>query len=157
MDKGNAAFFWCVFAVMLCVNLPFIVCDLVFAARDNACVTTVGTGVAFDLGVWLQVDGYCRLAVTCLFLLTSISACINIDTGLKLFACTMCCVIIYSFFNLAWLIVGSVLFWGDLNQRNGICNGTEVQGYMYAVLILGFIGACSSMVSSYKQRDWLKA
>ena len=152
MDKASAPFFWCVFAVILCINLPFIVCDLVFAGRDNTCVTTTGTSISFDLAVWLQVDGYCRLAITCLFLLTAISACINVETGTKLFACTMCCVILYSFFNLAWLIVGSVLFWGDLNDK-GLCNNTEVQGYMYAVLILGYIGACSSMFSSYKQRD----
>lgn len=30
MDKGSAGYFWCVFAIILCVNLPFIACDLVF-------------------------------------------------------------------------------------------------------------------------------
>ena len=79
MDKGSAGFFWCVFAIILCVNLPFIVCDLVFgSATDVACVTTMGSGISFTLGTWLQVDGYCRLGITCLFLLVAIIACINI-------------------------------------------------------------------------------
>lgn len=33
----------------------------------------------------------------------------------------------------------------------GVCSGTQVEGYMYAILIIGFIGVCSSMVTSAKQ------
>lgn len=53
MDKGSAGFFWCVFAIIMCVNLPFIVCDLVFGSQENDCVTTPGNSIGFDLGTWL--------------------------------------------------------------------------------------------------------
>lgn len=150
MDKGTSAYFWCIFAVILCVNIPFIVCDLVFGGRtDDLCVTAVGSNISFSVGTWLQVDGYCRLAIVCLFLLVAIAACVNVETGLKMFMCTICLVVLYSFFSLAWLIVGSVLFWGDINGK--YCANSQVQGYMYAVLILGYIGVCSQLVSSKNQ------
>ena len=152
MDKGSAGYFFCIFAVILCVNLPFIVCDLVFAGRNNACVTTMGTNIGLTIGTWLQVDGYCKVAIVALFFLVALAGCCNPDTAIKMFACTLCFILIYSLFNFAWLIVGAVLFWGDINEK-GLCGGTEVQGYMYAVLILGFIGVCSSSFSSYKQRQ----
>jgi hypothetical protein len=154
MDKSSAAYFWCVFAVILCVNVPFIVCDLVYAGdQGGACADAGATqvGISITLATWLEVDGYCRLAIVGLFLLCAISACINVETALKLFMCTICTMILYSLFNLAWLIVGSVLFWGDLNQQE-VCQNTSLQSYMYAVLILGYIGVCSSLFSSNNQR-----
>ena len=153
MDKGSAGFFWCYFGIFLCVNLPFIVCDLVFASDSSvACVTTMGANIEMNLSTWLQADGYCRLAITCLLLISAIIGSINFEKGLMFFGCTMCFTIIYSLFQLAWLIVGAVLFWGDLNSRSGLCDGTQVQGYMFALLILSFIGIFVQCITSKKSR-----
>ena len=125
--------------MFLCVNLPFIVCDLVFASSSDGCVNQVGTNIELTLGTWLQVDGYCRVGFLVLLLLIPIIRyCWDYESGRNLINYAICCFLIYSIFNLAWLIVGSILFWGDLFQRES-CQGTQTEEYMFAVLIIGYI------------------
>lgn len=152
MDKGSTGYFWCIFAIILCLNLPFIVCDFVFAGRPDACVTTQGTNIAMNVGTWLNVDGAFRCTMAGFFMILAILGSCNIESAMKFLFCIICYMLIYGLFNFCWLIVGAVLFWGDINQQ-GLCNGTEAQGYMFAVLILGFIGCCANTFSSYKQRQ----
>ena len=151
MEQGaSSGYLWCVFAVIACLNTPFIVCDFVFAQRGN-CVDDEVDGFSFTLGTWLEVEGSCRVAICSLFLLCAICACFNLDTAIKMLVFTFCVLIIYSLFSLAWLIVGAVLFWGNLDKED-TCDG-QVTGYMYALLILGFIGVCANSFSSYRQRQ----
>lgn len=152
MEKGTAGYFWCLFAIVLCVNIPFIVCDFVFGSRDNACVTSQGESIGLTLGTWLDVEGAFRSVFCAVFLILAILGTVKMDYAMKMFLGVVCYMIVYNLFCFCWLIVGSVLFWGDLEKR-GLCEGTEVQGYIYAVLIMGFLGCCSSSYSSYKQKN----
>ena len=152
MDQGSAGYFWILFGILTCVNLPFIVVDLVYAASGNPCTTLPVPNISFTLRTWLEVDGGLRLAFVGLFLLVAIIACCSIDCALKIFVCTLILLIVYSLFNLSWLIVGAVMFWGYLNDQPG-CNSTDVAGYMFAVLILGFLGVCGNCFFSYKNKQ----
>ena len=52
--------------------------------------------------------------------------------------------VLYTLFLIAWLIVGSIMFFGKLNPQ-GVCTG-GVQVYMYVFLILNYIGACCNLM-----------
>ena len=68
-----------------------------------------------------------------------------------MFICTLIVIVLYSLFNLGWLIAGAVMFWGNLNDT-GLCD-SQLTGYMFAVLILGFLGVCGNCFTSYSQRQ----
>lgn len=151
--RGSAKLFWMVFGVFLLINLPFIVCDLLYGTDAGiTCVTTPGTNIQLTLGTWLQVDGYCRLAIVSLLLISAIIGSVNGEKGMKAFMCAMCFVFLYSIFQFSWIIVGSVLFWGDLNNQD-VCEGTPVQAYMFALLIISFVAIVFQCGSSYKTKQ----
>ncbi len=73
-----------------------------------------------------------------LLLLAAIVSCISFKAGVGLTVCVIILTILYSLFALAWLIVGAILFWGEVNPT-GVCTG-GVHDYMYALLIISFVG-----------------
>ena len=149
--QQSSGYLWCVFAVILCLNIPFIVCDFVFANSGN-CVNDHVNGFGnLTLATWLRVDGGCRVAVAGLFLLCALISLKNLEGALRMLICTFILLILYSLFALAWYIVGAVLFWGRLD-KTGECSG-QVTGYMYALLIIGFLGVCMNCISSNRQRQ----
>ena len=150
MQGQSAGTLWCIFAVILCLNTPFIVCDFVYANSGN-CVDDEVKGFSFTLSTWLKVEGGFRCAIAGLFLLCAIFSCFNIDSAMKMLICTFVILMLYSLFALAWLIVGAVMFWGNLD-KTGECSGS-VKGYMYALLILGFLGVCANCFSGNRQRQ----
>ena len=54
--------------------------------------------------------------------------------------------VIFLCWRLAWLIVGSVLFWKHLLPGNFCDNDPAVKGYMWANLIIGFIQILLSII-----------
>ena len=153
IEGATSGYLWCIFAVLLCLNIPFIFCDFVFAGSGN-CVNDNVPGIYFTLATWLIVEGALRCSLVGLFLLSAIIACCNLECAIKLLICTFCIMIPYSLFSLAWYIIGAVMFWGNLNKE-GNCSG-QVSGYMWALLILGFIGTlgnCCQSVQSRRQQE----
>ncbi len=134
------AVFGVLFATFACFNLAFIIPSLIYAYQNSACVLTRISGFDLDLKTWLQVDAYTRLGMIGLLLVVAIVFCVSFKAGVGLAICVIILMILYSLFALAWLIVGSVLFWGKL-KPTGVCTG-GVHDYMYALLIISFIGVC---------------
>ncbi len=132
-------------------NLSFIVPSLVYAYEGTTCVNTLVDGISFTLSTWLQVDAYMRIGVVGILLIAAIASCISLNLGVKMFVCVICLILFYSLFQLAWMIVGSVLFWGKLNPI-GVCSG-GVQAYMYALLIISYIAICCNCLYSFKSRN----
>lgn len=115
MDKGLALFSWVVICpAFTCFNLPFIIANLIFA-NDDACTLDPNTGMPFTLKTWLEVDGYLRLAMIALLIVIAIIACIDEKYIVKMFVGYIIVLIIYSLFELAWLIIGALMFWGNLS------------------------------------------
>lgn len=83
-----------------------------------------------------------------LLLLVAIGFCRSVQLGVKLMMFTVCTMLIYSLFSLAWTIAGSVLFWGKLNP-GGFCEG-GVRSYMYAVLIITYVSTCCNCLYNSK-------
>lgn len=137
--------------VLLVFNLPFIVCNLYYAYRADPCVNTIADGIAFNLSVWLQVDAYLRIALCGMFLIAGLLGCCSLNAGVTCGACTICFMLIYGLFSLAWSIVGSVLFWGKLNPMGACSDG--VQGYMFAMLIINYVSVCCNCLYNIKNRQ----
>lgn len=137
--------------VIGCFNLAFIVPDLVYAYQGSTCVTTLADGFSFTLATWLQVDGYARLSIVTLFILVAVASCVSESAAAKGFLLALCILVFYSLFAMAWAIVGSVMFWGKLNPA-GVCSG-GVQSYMYALLIITYVGTCCNCLYSAKSKN----
>lgn len=132
--------------VIGCFNCAFIVPDLIFAYEGSLCVLSPVEGFSFNLSVWLQVDAYTRIGIVVLLFIVAIISCISLEKGAKMGICALCIIMLYSIFALAWTIVGSVMFWGKLNP-SGVCFG-RVRAYMYALLIISYIGTCCNCLYS---------
>lgn len=151
VGKGMGLSFGIMALVIGCFNLAFIIPSLIYSYQGSSCVTTMAEGFSFPLSTWLQVDAYTRVGIVALFLLVAIVSCISTASGVKLAILSVCLLMIYSLFSLAWTIVGSVLFWGKLNPA-GVCSG-GVQSYMYALLIITYVGTCCNCLYSLKSRN----
>jgi hypothetical protein len=60
-------------------------------------------------------------------------------------------ILLYSIFAMAWLVVGSILFWVKLNPT-GVCTG-GIHDYMYTVLIVSYVAhgiSCYAYLSKGK-------
>ena len=120
--------------LILLTMIPFIVGDLYFAYRDYSCshLPIENTHIAIDLGAWLKVSGYTNLAYIILPILSYYLAGVpRLLAGYLIFA------VLYTLFRFAWLIVGSVMFWGYLWKWR-MC-ADSLGTYMWVNLIYGMI------------------
>lgn len=117
-------------------QIPFIIVDLYVAYTDTTCVTQDISEMSITLKKWLEVDGYTMIAFVALKFLAIIAS-YKFDKLTSIFWRIVQS--IYSFFTVAWLVVGAVLFWDYMDNQP--CEGL-VYHYTFARLVLGFIGLC---------------
>uniref|UniRef100_A0A6T2CDY2 Transmembrane protein n=1 Tax=Eutreptiella gymnastica TaxID=73025 RepID=A0A6T2CDY2_9EUGL len=150
----SSSIVWCILCCITVSMLPFIICDLYFAYNDTSeCLTRdiQKYSIAFNLKTWLLVDGYTSLSLlSCCFLSASLVMC-STTAGLGCFVCTACFASLFGTFRLSWMIVGAIMFWGELNalkdaKNQNLCS-SALSGYMWALLIISFISAFFSMCS----------
>lgn len=137
-----------VFCILFCIFLvvypPFILPNLFFAYQESTCVTTMVDGFSFNLKMWLKVDAFLKVGIIFLLLITAMVASIRCKFSIEFVSCSACIYLLYNTFNFAWVITGSVLFWGKLNPL-GVCKG-GVRDYMYAALIITYVAICCSFL-----------
>ena len=123
----------------LCIMLPFIILSFVFANGNSECLTEEITefNVSLDLQTWLRVQASMRLVLALALVPAIIGSCCADGAGAVLGYCGLLFQVLFGFFNVAWLIVGAIMFWGDLYQA-GTCD-SDLTIYMFANLILGFV------------------
>ena len=154
MQKGVTTVLFCLFCFITIFMLPFIVCDLYFSYNNtSACLDQQlqNYSISFTLRTWLQVEGYGNLAVLVAFLLAALASLISAEFGGVLLICTICGLVFYSIFRLAWLIIGAIMFWGQLYPA-GTCDRT-ISDYMFALLIISFIGVFCNMCGGNQARN----
>ena len=137
----------CAACVVICIMVPLIVLNFVMANGDSPCLTQEITKYSIDINLrtWLLVQAYVLLAVAVLILLAIILACVSPVVGGVFGTLVACLAIPISLFNIAWTIVGAIMFWGEL-QPAGTCHqGLEI--YMWIILILGCLSICSTCTS----------
>ena len=124
--------------VLLCS--PFIICDLYYAYTDNSCVHNPTKKSTVDLYTYLLVSGYFGLSVCLLYVATILS----IDFEDKnpsilnqiMQGFTYIFMNIFIMFSSAWIIVGGVVFWSEID--NSTCS-KPVYSYVMASLIIKIV------------------
>lgn len=121
---------------------PFIVCDLYYAYNDTSCVNNVITNynISFTLATWLKVNGWILVSIVSICLILGIVICCSPTVGVILGSLFALIIGFMGVFNLIWIIIGSIMFWGDLDKTK-LCN-KGLSDYMYARLIICIIGIC---------------
>lgn len=130
---------WIIDLILFICAIPFGFCDLYYAHRDFTCVwaSIANTSINFNLRRWLLADGGIILAFTFVILVIGfILCCFPVGCEL-LWWIRNVLGFIFALWRLAWLIVGSIMFWGYLWRYN-FC-GRAVSGFMWANLIFGFV------------------
>lgn len=125
--------------ILFLAAVPFGVCDLYYSFKDFSCVWTPieRYAIRFPLQTWLRVDGGVLLGMSALILLLGIIVSCNPLNGSGLFWFHNTLGFIFALFRLAWLIIGSIMFWGYLNKYH-LCDN-PVKIYMWVNLIAGFV------------------
>jgi hypothetical protein len=84
----------------------------------------------------LNVEGGLAISYAGLLIFTIISAFSSEDIAIYAGLLTVIYRFLYGFFNIAWLIIGSVGFWSHCNSNTG---DYSVNCMMWSALIIGFI------------------
>lgn len=127
----------------LVMVMPFIVLDFCFANGDSECLVQeiLEFSIPFHLKLWLRIKAITML-ISCLALVPGIIAgfCSE-ETGIACGIGGACYLCLNSLFSIAWLVVGAIMFWGDLYHA-GTCD-KDLTIYMFVNLIYGFfLRAC---------------
>lgn len=125
----------CAIFCLVVFGLPFIITDLYYSySYTDECLSQSIPSLP-TLRIWLAVNGWVNLGFIIIVIGMTI---VFIKTKIYLNHLTLCVNIITGCFGLAWLIIGSVLFWKYL-QPNGSCS-SSLSTYMWVRLIMGLIG-----------------
>lgn len=116
---------------------PFVAVNFYYSLNAFSCQDTriVNYPIVFTLKRWLYVDSFTIL------ILFSISAVSAILAAWKLtdrtpYIIYTASVSVLGFWRGIWLIIGGIMFWGDLNKR-GVCS-QSLSIYMWCNLIIGY-------------------
>ena len=125
--------------VLFLAAIPFGVCDLYYSFRDYSCVwiDIANSSIKFPLQLWLRVDGGVLLGMATLILLFGLVLYCNPVGCEGLFWFHNVLTFVFALFRVAWLVIGSIMFWGYLNRYN-LCDA-GIRRYMWANLIIGFV------------------
>lgn len=90
--------------------------------------------------------GYISLGLCAGIIIIGFLTCCCPAVGIMCAGCYMILLVFISVFNLIWIIIGAVMFWGELYPKNA-CN-PSISAYMFARLIIVLIGACCNLFTS---------
>lgn len=121
--------------MILLSYVPFIVLDLYYSQAETSCChhQIQNTSIKFDLARWLLIKGSTELVVVLFPLLLQFSD--RCCETLPLWYASY--LILYSFFELAWLIVGTIMFCGYLSP-NRHCE-IRFDIFMWFDIICGYV------------------
>jgi hypothetical protein len=132
-SASSCCIIFCAMLVIAIFCLPFVICDLYFAYNDISCQYD-SNPVGITLSTWLKTSGFVVTGYLILFLVL-VQYSLNNECNKFLLNVIK---YIFSGFLLAWIIVGSVIFWKYL-EPSGTCNKT-ISDYMWVRLIIGLVG-----------------
>ena len=129
---------------------PFIICDLIFGYSDDSCVDTYPENLNLvNMKTYLLVNAYYTIGfLTILFInLCFISE--NNDTAVILFSILSIMKNLSQVFLVVWNIIGAIIFWGTLNQRELCSKSTNT--YLFVSLIIKLLVNFYNIFSNKKK------
>lgn len=120
---------------ILLTFIPFIIADLWYGYHEFSCADAKidNTNIKFPLRTWLKVSGYTNLMLFLLPLMTYLVP----TCGASILLVHSIYFFLFIFFRFAWLIVGSIMFFGYLWPHKLCAGGFNT--YMWFNLIVGFL------------------
>jgi hypothetical protein len=118
---------------------PIVICDLFYGYNKNSCVEDYPHNLNINMKIYLVVGAYTSILI--MGLVVSCISCVSnrAGTSTHLWLVTVPKLIITygSLFLLAWNIIGAVLFWGLLYNKNLCDNNTST--YLFITLIIKLV------------------
>jgi hypothetical protein len=125
--------------VTLLLCFPIVICDLYYGYSRDSCVEEYPTNLNINMKIYLVV-GACTSILIMGLVICSIS-CLSNRRGnsMHLYLVTVPKLIITygSLFLLAWNIIGSVIFWGMLYNKN-LCS-SNISTYLFVTLVVKLV------------------
>jgi hypothetical protein len=131
------------------VCFPIVICDLFYGYTRNSCVEDYPNNLNINMKIYLAVGAYTSMLIMAV-VICSISQVSNRNrSSVHLYLVTIPKLIITygSLFLLAWNIIGAVLFWGLLYNRN-LCD-SNTSTYLFITLIIKLV--CNLTVLASRQ------
>lgn len=121
--------------IILLSYVPFIIFDLYYSQTETSCChePILNTNIKFDLSKWLFVKGLTELIVIVFPILVYVFE--KWCNTLPLWYASY--LILFSFFELAWHIIGTIMFVGYL-APNRYCK-RRFNLYMWFDIVCGFV------------------
>lgn len=136
-------------SIFLFINFPIIFCDLYFAVNDNTCINQKMDKLNVNMYDYLIVSGiYSSIIsiISVLFILFFIDTIKNNKIKIVNYL-FMLFLYVNGFFNIAWNIIGSLIFWSYMD--NSQCSN-QVFNYLFASLIIKLIFSSTIFVNNNK-------
>ncbi len=121
--------------LFLFINLPFFILDFYVAFTDTSCIQQKVPSMDFTFKTWLIVSNCIQIGV---FVLVTILSVLLFNKESAFEMCIYIISKILNVFHIAWVITGSVLFWGYMDT--GSCDSLPYN-YIYARLIMSILAA----------------
>jgi hypothetical protein len=122
---------------LLC--FPIVICDLYYGYSRDSCVEEYPNNLNINMKIYLAVGAYASVLIMGL-VVCSISCLSNRrsnSTHLYLVTVPKLIITYGSLFLLAWNIIGSVIFWGMLYNKN-LCS-SNISTYLFVTLVVKLV------------------
>lgn len=137
----------CTFTIFFVLYIPFIICDLYYSYNEISCQNIVSPHMDLTIATWLKVNGYLLISLLSLpvfgIFMDNKNKCTNTIMWIIL--------MLIRIFILSWFIVGSVLFWRDIEPMDKC--GKSVDSYIWARLIIGIVGFIINLKSDNNKNN----
>jgi len=132
---------------LLC--FPIVICDLYYGYSKDSCVEEYPAKLNINMKIYLVVGAFTNILIMGL-VICSISCLSRKNTkSMQLYMVTVPKLIVTygSLFLLAWNIIGSVIFWGMLYNKN-LCS-SNISTYLFVTLVVKLV--CNLTVLSSRK------
>ena len=132
---------------LLC--FPIVICDMYYGYSKDSCVEEYPAKLNINMKIYLVVGAYTNMLIMVLVICSISCLSRRNSRSMHLYMVTVPKLIVTygSLFLLAWNIIGSVIFWGMLYNKN-LCS-SNISTYLFVTLVVKLV--CNLTVLSSRK------
>jgi hypothetical protein len=122
---------------LLC--FPIVICDMYYGYSKDSCVEEYPVKLNINMKIYLVVGAYANMLIMVLVICSISCLSRRNSKSMHLYMVTVPKLIVTygSLFLLAWNIIGSVIFWGMLYNKN-LCSN-NISTYLFVTLVVKLV------------------
>jgi hypothetical protein len=122
---------------LLC--FPIVICDMYYGYSKDSCVEEYPVKLNINMKIYLVVGAYANMLIMVLVICSISCLSRRNSKSMQLYMVTVPKLIVTygSLFLLAWNIIGSVIFWGMLYNKN-LCS-SNISTYLFVTLVVKLV------------------